>query len=169
MNPKLPYGFIAVLLIGFGVLVFVDKKTETPRPGVAHEDKGREHVEQKSYTDSELPTSGPHASPVAWGVYETEQRDDQLIHNLEHGGIVVTYRPDTPEAELIKIKELLSKPFSEPGFEPTKIVVAPRESNKAPIVLSSWQRSETLQNYDKETVMTYVKRNLGKSPEPLAS
>jgi len=169
MNPKLLYGFIAILLVGFAVLVFTSKQSETPRPGVAHVDKGREHVEQKDYAESEVPTSGPHASPVAWGVYETEQRDDQLIHNMEHGGIVVTYRPDTPESELSKLKLLLAKPFSEPGFAPTKIVIAPRKTNKAPIVLSSWQRSESLQSFNKQTVMTYVKRNLGKSPEPLAS
>lgn len=169
MNPKLLYGFIGILLIGFGVLVFTSKQSETPRPGVAQKDQGRQHVEQKSYTASEPPTSGDHASPVEWGVYETEQRDDQLIHNMEHGGIVVTYRPDTPMSELTELKQLLAKPFSEPGFAPTKIVIAPRETNKAPIVLSSWQRSESLETFNKETVMTYVKRNLGKSPEPLAS
>jgi len=169
MNPKFLYGFLALLLVGFGALVIVNKQSETPRPGVAHADKGREHVEQKNYSGSELPTSGDHADPVAWGVYETEQRDDQLIHNLEHGGIVATYRPDISDNELSQLKQLLAKPFSESGFEPTKIVIAPRKLNEAPIVLSSWQRSEKLNTFNKETVMTYVKRNLGKSPEPLAS
>ncbi len=169
MNPKVLYGFIGILLVGFAVLVITDKQSETPRPGVTHSDKGREHVEQKNYSEEELPTSGPHASPVAWGVYAIEQRDDQLIHNLEHGGIVATYRPDIPKAELTKLTQLLSKPFSESGFEPTKIVIAPRKLNEAPIVLSSWQRSQKLNTFNKETVIMYVKRNLGKSPEPLAS
>ncbi len=90
MNPKFLYGFIGILFIGFAVLVVISKQSETPRPGVAHKDEGRQHVEQKSYSTNEPPTSGDHAEPVAWGVYETEQRDDQLIHNMEHGGIVVT-------------------------------------------------------------------------------
>lgn len=169
MNPKFLYGFIGILLVGFAVLVFTSKQAETPRPGIAHNDKGRQHVEQKSYSASEPPTSGDHAAPVAWGVYETEQRDDQLIHNMEHGGIVVTYAPDISENELAQLKGLLAKPFSEPRFAPTKIVLAPRKLNKASIVLSSWNRSETLDTFNKEAVMTYVKRNLGKSPEPLAS
>lgn len=169
MNSKFLYGFITVLLVGFVALIVVNKQSETPRPGVAHEDNGRKHVEKKEYSEGELPTSGDHASPVAWGAYETEQRDDQLIHNLEHGGIVVTYRPDISESELAALKRLLIKPFSEPKFQPTKIVLAPRATNKASIVLSSWQRSETLQSFDKGKVMKYVKRNLGKSPEPLAS
>jgi hypothetical protein len=169
MNPKFLYGFIGLLLIGFVGLVVVNKQTAPPRPGIAHSDKGRQHVEQKSYSTNEPPTSGDHADPIAWGVYETEQRDDQLIHNMEHGGIVVTYRPDLPQNELAQLRQLLSTPFSETGFEPKKIVIAPRKTNKAPIVLSSWQRSETLQSYDKQAIMTYTKRNLGKSPEPLAS
>lgn len=170
MNPKLLYGFIGILLVGFAALIVLSKQSEAPRPGIAHKDEGRQHVEQKNYSGSELPTSGAHAaSPVAWGVYDTDQRDDQLIHNLEHGGIVVTYRPDIPTNELTQLKQLLAEPFSEPGFEPKKIVIAPRKQNKAPIVLSSWLRSESLQNYDKATIIKYVKRNLGKSPEPLAS
>lgn len=168
MNPKLLYGFIAVLFVGFAALVVVSKQSETPRPGVAHADEGRKHVEQKNYSESEVPTSGDHASPVAWGVYDTEQRDDQLIHNLEHGGIVVTYRPDIPTSELSELKRLLLKPYSEPKFAPTKIVLAPRPANKEKIVLSSWQRSQSLDVYDKGLVINYVKRNLGKSPEPLA-
>ncbi len=168
MNPKFLYGFIGILLVGFAGLVVVSKQSETPRPGVAHADEGRNHVEQKNYTEDEVPTSGDHAAPVAWGVYETEQRDDQLIHNLEHGGIVVTYRPDIPTNELGELKRLLSKPYSEPKFAPTKIVLAPRPANKEKIVLSSWQRSQSLDVYDKNLVINYVKRNLGKSPEPLA-
>lgn len=168
MNPKFLYAFIGILLVGFAGLVVVSKQSETPRPGVAHADHGREHVEQKNYSGGELPTSGDHALPVAWGMYETEQRDDQLIHNLEHGGIVVTYRPDITTNELGELKRLLSKPYSEPKFAPTKIVLAPRSANKEKIVLSSWQRSQSLDAYDKSLVINYVKRNLGKSPEPLA-
>ena len=169
MNPKTMYGIIGVLIVGFAVLIVWSKQSETPRPGIAQKDLGRQHVEQKSYSTDQLPTSGPHASPLGWGVYETEQRDDQLIHNLEHGGIVVTYRPGISENDLSQLTQLLGKPFSEPKFAPTKVVLAPRSKNKSQIVLSSWQRSQSLENYDKETIIMYVKRNLGKSPEPLAS
>ena len=140
MNPKFLYGFIGILLVGFAALVVVSKQSEPPRPGIAHTDEGRKHVERKDYSDNELPTSGDHASPVAWGVYETQQRDDQLIHNLEHGGIVVTYRPDIPSSQLNDLKRLVSKPYSEPKFAPTKIVLAPRPANEESIVLSSWQQ-----------------------------
>lgn len=169
MNPKVTYGLIGLLVIGFAALVIWNKQAETPRPGIAQKDLGRQHVEEKSYSSSQLPTSGPHASPVKWGVYESEQRDDQLIHNMEHGGIVVTYKPGISDTELSQLTRLLGSPFSEPKFAPTKIVLAPRSKNQSQIVLSSWRRSQSLETYNKETIIMYVKRNLGKSPEPLAS
>ena len=40
--------------------------------------------------------SGPHWDPSGianWGVYSTPQPETQVIHNLEHGGIVIWYDP----------------------------------------------------------------------------
>ena len=49
---------------------------------------------------SSLPgTSGPHwQTPANWGVYSTPQNESQLIHNLEHGGIVIWYDPERVDA-----------------------------------------------------------------------
>ncbi len=55
---------------------------------------------------STLPAaSGPHwSTPAAWGAYSTPQNESQVIHNLEHGGIVIWYDPalvdDAQVAEL---------------------------------------------------------------------
>ena len=98
----------------------------------------------------------------------TEVRDDQLIHNMEHGGIYISYQPSLPKEQVKKLKELLSAPFSDLQFQPRKIVLAPRVENKSPIELSSWRRSEALASYDQQKIKDYITRNLGKSPEPLA-
>ena len=52
-------------------------------------------------------TSGPHWDPSGianWGVYTTPQNESQVVHNLEHGGIVIWYDPalldDAQVAEL---------------------------------------------------------------------
>ena len=162
---------LAVVILGFTGAVIAakaNKPPEPPRPGVEQSDHGREHVDSKKYGGDQPPTSGAHANPVSWGVYDTEVRDDQLIHNMEHGGIYVSYQPDLPQDQIEKLKKLLSEPFSNPEFQPKKIVLAPRAANKSPIVLSSWRRSESLASYDQKKIEEYIKRNLGKSPEPLA-
>lgn len=162
---------LAVAVLGFVVVVVVGKMTappEPPRPGVEQSDYGREHVKSKEYGGVQPPTSGPHASPVSWGVYDKEVRDDQAIHNMEHGGVFVSYQPSLSKDQIDKLKELLSEPFSNPEFQPKKIVLAPRAANKSPIELSSWRRSEALASYDQKKIEEYMTRNLGKSPEPLA-
>ena len=162
---------LATVVVGFIAVIIVSKITappEPPRPGIEQADHGREHVSSKEYGGDQPPTSGSHANPVAWGVYDTEVRDDQVIHNMEHGGIDVSYQPDLPEDQIEKLKGLLSAPFSNPEFKPTKIVLAPRQANTSPIELSSWRRSEPLVSYDQKKIEDYVVRNLGKSPEPLA-
>ena len=162
---------LATVVVGFIAVIIVSKITappEPPRPGIEQADHGREHVSSKEYGGDQPPTSGTHANPVSWGVYDTEVRDDQLIHNMEHGGIYISYQPSLPKEQVEKLKELLSAPFSDPQFQPRKIVLAPRVENKSPIELSSWRRSEALASYDQQKIKDYITRNLGKSPEPLA-
>lgn len=162
---------LSVVALGFGGVIVVGKMTqapELPRPGVAYSDLGREHIESKEYGGDQPPTSGPHAAPIIWGVYDSEVRDDQAIHNMEHGGIYVSYKPSLPKDQVEKLANLLSEPFSNPKFQPKKIVLAPRAANKSPIELSSWRRSEGLASYDQAKIEDYIIKNLGKSPEPLA-
>jgi hypothetical protein len=169
MSSKIFYGFLAALVIGFFAFTIANKEPEKPRPGVAHDDKGRTHVQSKEYGGDEPPTSGDHAEPLAWQVYDQEVPDANVIHNMEHGGVYISYRPDLPKDQVEKIKSLFSKPYSNPGFSPIKAVVAPRAKNKAPIVMSSWTRSETFNSFNEQAMIDYYLRNIGKSPEPGAS
>lgn len=56
---------------------------------------GQEHIafgQQHAPYNSNPPTSGPHLdAPQNWGIYTVLQIQEQLLHNLEHGGIVIQY------------------------------------------------------------------------------
>lgn len=169
MNSKILYGVMALVVVGFFAFAIANKEPEKPRPGLAHEDKGRTHVQSKEYGGDEPPTSGDHASPLAWQVYDQEVPDANVIHNMEHGGVYISYRPDLPKDQIAKIKALFSKPYLNAKFSPIKAVVAPRAEDKAPIVMSSWTRSESFQTFDEAKMIEYYLANIGKSPEPGAS
>lgn len=172
MNSKVFYGLMAIVAIGFvGVVAFkaVNKAPEQPRPGIAQKDMGRQHVQTHKYGGDEPPTSGPHAEALAWKAYDQEVPDVNAIHNLEHGGIYISYRPDLAKDQVDKIRALFTAPFSDPDFKPTKVIIAPRADNKSPIVMSSWLRSEKFTAYDQQPMINYYLKNFGKSPEPLAS
>lgn len=171
MGDKTFYAVIAVIVLSLvGVVAWskINQPPEPPRPGTEQSDHGGGHAETTEYGGDQPPTSGKHADPVQWGVYDTEIRDDQALHNLEHGGIYVSYRPDLPKDQIEKIKSLLFEPFSDQNFKPRKVIMGPRAGNKSPIVLSSWQRVQELENYDEEVIKEYYQGNFGKSPEPFA-
>lgn len=174
MSNKVFVTIIAVLVIGMFGYVAVKKKDappETPRPGVEQADKGQKHVADGTvpYGEPEPPTSGDHSSPVPWQAYEQEIPDMNVIHNLEHGGVYIAYRPDLPADQIAKIKGLFSKPFSNEKFSPSKAVVAPRAANGSPIIMSSWNRNMKLDSFDEAKMMEYYLRNVGKAPEGTAS
>ena len=65
---------IGAIVIAFGgalVIGKINRPPEPPRPGIEQADHGREHVSSKEYGGDQPPTSGLHANPVAWGVYDT--------------------------------------------------------------------------------------------------
>ena len=174
MSNKFFIGLLSVMLVlSFGYITLKSKNREPQgeRPGISQENHGQKHVAEgsKKYGGAIPPTSGDHASPVDWQAYDQEVPDLNIIHNLEHGGIVITYRPDLPADQVAKIKGLFFKPYSRKGFSPIKAVVAPRAANKTPIVVSSWTRYMELNSYDEQKMVDYYLQNYGKSPEPLAS
>lgn len=173
MSNKVFLGLISLLIVvsaGYMVVKDRSRPAQGERPGVAQEDKGQKHVAPGStkYDGPVPPTSGDHTTPVPWQVYDQEVPGENAIHNLEHGGIVITYRPDLPADQVAKIRALFSKPFSREKFSPIKAVVAPRAANEAPIILSSWTRNMKLEAYDEEKMVEYYLRNVGQAPEGTA-
>ena len=62
-------------------------------------------LETKPKWNSSPPTSGPHYGQTAvWGSYDEEVPLVQTVHNLEHGGVVIHYGPDVPEAEVAALQ-----------------------------------------------------------------
>jgi hypothetical protein len=78
------------------------------------------------------PTSGPHNPlPAVWGSYEDPVPLAQSVHNLEHGGIVIHYGPDVPEADVTAIRTFYND-------DPNGMLVAPLPSLGDKIALSAW-------------------------------
>ena len=174
MSNKVFIGILSLIILGTVGFTVAKKKSdppEPPRPGIEQADKGRNHVADGTvtYGEPEPPTSGDHSSPVPWQAYEQELPDMNVIHNLEHGGIYVAYRPDLPADQVAKIKELFFRPFSNDKFSPTKAVTAPRAANGSPIIMSSWNRNMKLDSFDEQKMMDFYLRNVGKAPEGTAS
>ncbi len=175
MKKSIIIGVITVAVIGVGIALSIpDQKlseletkgdSAAEQVGQSFESQGREHVplEQASGPyNSNPPTSGDHlVNPAEWGVYQNELPDKQLIHNLEHGGIWISYKDIDPDTKL-KL-EAIGK------ANPGSVIVTPRAANDAPIAIAAWTRLEKLTSYDEAKILEFIRANKNKSPEPLAN
>ncbi len=75
--------------------------------------EGQEHVPQKSAVQwmSDPPHSGPHYPTwQTWGEHDSTVPRGNWVHNLEHGGIVLSYRCADPcETELEVLREVVAQ------------------------------------------------------------
>ncbi len=158
---------IALGTIGLGVILFLKGNTkpeELPQMGQEIEIQTGSHIPEGQAHDpynSNPPTSGPHyAQPANWGVYTTVMTDEQVIHNLEHGGIWITYK-DLDQDSINRLDEIARRNSS-------SVVLSPRPTGEAKISIASWGRLDKLESVDQQRISDFIKANKNKSPEKLA-
>lgn len=148
-------------LIGGGIAYSKWKKKNLP--GQSYPNQGQEHVgpEHKHIYNSNPPTSGWHfPQPAEWGIYQDELPDETVIHNLEHGGIWISYKPTISE----DIKGKLENFYTKYG---RKIIVTPRSKNDSDIAVAAWNRLDKFSaaEYSDERVARFIKAFRNKGPE----
>lgn len=138
---------------------------------------GRVHIavgtSGKDY-NSNPPTSGNHwGEPAKGGVYENSLPDEQLIHNLEHGFIWISYMPLTQPEEASSgaglkrgISESDKKTLEEMvKKDDWKMVLAPRDKNESMIAVAAWGRLLKLDNLDLAKIREFIKLYRNRGPE----
>lgn len=152
---------LAIVSAAVGLIWFTSRGAEL---GQTFPNKGQEHIAVGAAHlpyNSNPPTSGPHyLQPAAWGIYQAELPDEVLIHNLEHGGIWISYN-NIDQTTKQRIEALAKE-------HPDKMIVTPRVRDNAKIVLASWRHLLKLDTFDEETVISFIKANKNRSPEPTA-
>lgn len=138
------------------------RKAESRKPGAVIPDIGALHIPVGSPRpdyNSNPPTSGPHyGAPAPWGIYDQVRPDEELIHNLEHGGIWISYR-DLDDAELIgKLKDVADD-------YKIKLILTPRPQNDSAIAVAAWGRLLKLDAFDEGQIKDFIKAFINKGPE----
>jgi hypothetical protein len=168
---------IAVVVLGFiGFIVFGGKNSpKVPQLGISHSSQGGTHIAEGSKHpayNSDPPSSGWHYSdanaPTLWGVYTQEVPDEVFLHNEEHGGVVITYKPDLPADQIKKLQDLFAPPYSDPKFTPSKAIVTPRSKDTHQIEIAAWTYTLNLDSYDQTTLEQFYLQHVSHSPEATA-
>ncbi len=130
----------------------------------------RDHVpdgESVEYSTNP-PTSGPHwASPAQWGVYSDTQRlpaDERLVHNLEHGGVIIYYDPTQVDGATVEQLETLTQDLYR---NRPCIILTPRENiqDDKPIALTAWGVLALLDDYDAAAIRAFWRDHVARGPE----
>ena len=132
-----------------------------PDNSVVYDSQGRDHINVTDSHDpynSNPPTSGPHASAIRTRFYTQEFPDENMIHNLEHGHIWLSYSdPDDTEAQ-----ELFRTIQSQ---YPSTVVVTLRTANDSRIAVAAWTRLLKLEELDEDQIRAFIVRYIDKAPE----
>lgn len=104
------------------------------------------------------PNSGSHwgapAGPVAWGIKDQKIPDEASVHNLEHGGVIISYKALTGD-EVAKLKDLV-RILMNNGYP--KIILQPyAEMNDARIAVTAWRWQIKLPTYDDVPIVKFVR------------
>lgn len=152
-----------VILAGYGLQELV-AWNERNKPGQFFPSQGREHIASGATHDaynSLPPTSGWHySSPAPWDIYEKEIPDEVQIHNLEHGGIMVQYKPGIDQKIIDELTRIVKK-------YPSKVILAPYPKLDQDIALTAWERLDkfNVNELSEERVMNFIRKLKDKGPE----
>jgi hypothetical protein len=153
-----------VLLVRNSQLPDVDLG-ENPDESVTFGNLGQEHIPEGSPRpdyNSNPPTSGPHyAQWLPTGFYSQRTLDENLVHNLEHGHIWLSYR-DADDTEAIEVLSAIQEQF------PRWVIVTYRPENEDRIVVAAWTRLLPLETPDEDTILAFVTRFRNQAPESIA-
>ncbi len=161
---------VALALMGSGIL-----NPAVPPPPVAASDGSatctalqtfptlsRDHIQPNQphppYS-SNPPTSGWHwANPQDWGIYTTPQVQEQLVHNLEHGGIIVQYN-GLSDADVQRLTNLVSR-------DNYHMILAPYPGlTDAKVALTAWDHLQKCTGVDENAINAFINSYRDKGPE----
>jgi hypothetical protein len=132
-----------------------------PENSVTFASQGQEHIEVGAVHlvyNSNPPTSGPHTTPIRLGAYTTQYPDENMIHNLEHGHIWLSYR-DADDTEAIQLLTGLQQSY------PDRVIMTYRPENDTRVALAAWTRLLSLDELDSEQIEAFIIRFNNQAPE----
>jgi hypothetical protein len=170
-------GGIAAAVIVIALLVVASGALNAPAPQVAQAANGsatcsavqtfaeqsRDHIspgQPHPPYNSNPPTSGWHwANPQDWGIYTAQQFQEQLVHNLEHGGIVIQYN-GLSAADVQRLTDFVKR-------DAYHLILAPYPAlpSSEKVAATAWTHLLTCDGVNEAALQSFVNAFRDKGPE----
>ena len=133
-----------------------------PMLGQRIADEGFGHVAVGSQTRDKAnpPASGPHypfSAPA--GVYPNGLQSGFWVHSLEHGYIVLLYRPPASTAHLAEFDRMV-KDFPKSKYGNVKLVIAAYPDMPHPYAVLAWDWRLQMESFNRATVLQFYKEHV---------
>ena len=103
------------------------------------------------------PTSGDHWDfPASCGFYPDGMDDEKIVHNLEHGNIVVSY--NLPDAAVPQLEDFMDNFELAPAWAVTRYYDQIPENT---VALSAWGVLDTMQGVDEQRIERFFRAYSG--------
>jgi hypothetical protein len=165
-NPLVTRGILLVgLVVLVGLLVWQVHQARQPlRGGDPHTSDpmlkavktfdyvGGEHTSKPVHYAQTPPAGGPH-DPV-WddcGVYTQQIRNENGVHDLEHGTVWITYRPGLSQSGIRTLESQLG------NVKDGKTILSPYPALPAPVVVTVWNAQLDLTGPNDPRLAEFIK------------
>ena len=123
------------------------------------EGQGRNHVSGPVAYRTDPPSGGNHsATPAAPSVYRAPPPDEQVVHSMEHGDIVLWHKPDAPADVVDQLSSLADR------YE-QDVLVVPRASLRTTVAATAWHRRLLCPAFERDAFDLFVRTYRDKGPE----
>ena len=158
-------GLLAVILVAGGIWL-ATRQTSQAAPGQRFPIQGQQHItpgQAHPAYNSDPPTSGWHYdTPLVSGFHEEPAPDEQVVHNLEHGHIVISYdcsKLQDCQGTKDQLRQIAER------YRNWKVTVVPRQNTDAAIALTAWGWLDTLDRYDEARITAFINAWRDRGPE----
>ena len=160
------------------LVIYVTFEISRYQPGgeEAWPTQGNTHIQQGSASPIEYntvpPTSGPHYPGLApWDIYDEPVRYEQVVHNMEDGGVIVYFQCEDTCPELTEQLADVVRPYIDNGRhvlmmpnDPKWTEFGSQSAHKdmgARIALTAWQRLDKFDEFDAGRIRAFIERYEG--------
>ena len=160
---------VAIAVAGAGVGIYFAASAGNKKGSVdsvtTYKNLARDHVNGHVDYKQTPPAGGPHNS--VWlncGIYSSPVPNENAVHDLEHGAVWITYRPDLPAADVAKLKSIVQSKTK--GY----LDLSPYPGLPAPVVASGWGVQERFKGVNDTNLTKFIdKYQLGPQAPELGS
>lgn len=121
---------------------------------------GRNHVASPTY-EVNPPAGGDHLpTPAPAGTYTPQNTppDGQVVHSMEHGYVIVWYRPDLAADAQAQVRQVTDKHAKD-------VLVVPRASLPKPVAATAWGRRLLCDRVEPAALELFVTTYRNQGPE----